>query len=139
MWRKISCPLLSVKFYNFYKISLLQNCFYPHFLIQWHSTNRVTFDAKFRQTIKILFWSSGEFYGSHKFCLLLIIVMSIFVKVLSYDFVQFQQQYISIQCDQKENKPKQALQIIGHIVAEFCVNKRSMRGRRQFVISNATL
>jgi hypothetical protein len=45
-----------------------------------------------------------------------------------------------IQSDQKENKSEQALQIIiGHVVAEFCTNKRSMHGRRQFVISNATL
>jgi hypothetical protein len=38
-----------------------------------------------------------------------------------------------IQSDQKENKSEQALQIIGHVVAEFYVNNRSMRGRRQFV------
>jgi hypothetical protein len=43
----------------------------------------------------------------------------------------------NIQCDQKENKPEQALQIIGHVVAEFYANKRSMHGRglkRFFVI-----
>jgi hypothetical protein len=40
-----------------------------------------------------------------------------------------------VQSDQKENKSEQALQIIGHVVAEFYVNKRSM----QFVVSNATL
>jgi hypothetical protein len=28
-----------------------------------------------------------------------------------------------IQSDQKENKPEQALQIIGHVVAESCANK----------------
>jgi hypothetical protein len=44
-----------------------------------------------------------------------------------------------IQCDQKENKSEQTLQIIGHVVAEFYANKRSMHGRRQFVVSNATL
>jgi hypothetical protein len=46
---------------------------------------------------------------------------------------------IDVQSDQKENKSAQALQIIGHVVAEFYVNKRSMHGRRQFVVSNATL
>jgi hypothetical protein len=45
---------------------------------------------------------------------------------------------VSIQSDQKENKSEQALQIIGHVVAESYANKRSMHGRRQFVISNAT-
>jgi hypothetical protein len=44
-----------------------------------------------------------------------------------------------IQSDQKENKAEQALQIIGHVVAEFYVNKRSMHGRRQFVDSNTAL
>jgi hypothetical protein len=44
-----------------------------------------------------------------------------------------------IQSDQKENKSEQALQIIGHVVAEFYANKRSMHGRRQFVVSNSTL
>jgi hypothetical protein len=44
-----------------------------------------------------------------------------------------------VQSDQKENKSQQALQIIGHVVAEFYANKRSMYGRRQFVVLNATL
>jgi hypothetical protein len=44
----------------------------------------------------------------------------------------------TIQRDQKEDKSEQALQIIGHVVTEFYANKRSMRGRRQFVVSNAT-
>jgi hypothetical protein len=46
---------------------------------------------------------------------------------------------ICVQCDQKENKSEQALQIIGHVVAEFCANKGSMHGCRQFVVSNAIL
>jgi hypothetical protein len=44
-----------------------------------------------------------------------------------------------IQCDQEENKSEQALQVMGHVVAEFYANKRSMHGRRQFVVSNATI
>jgi hypothetical protein len=44
-----------------------------------------------------------------------------------------------VQCDQKENKSEQALQIIGHVAAEFYANKRSMHGRRKFVVLNATL
>jgi hypothetical protein len=39
----------------------------------------------------------------------------------------------------KKNCFLQTLQIIGHVVAEFYANKRSMHGRRQFVVSNATL
>jgi hypothetical protein len=39
-----------------------------------------------------------------------------------------------VQGDQKENKSEQALQIIGHVVAEFYANKR-----RQFVVSNVAL
>jgi hypothetical protein len=35
----------------------------------------------------------------------------------------------------KENKAEQALQIIGHVVAEFFAK----HGRRQFVVLNATL
>jgi hypothetical protein len=31
----------------------------------------------------------------------------------------------TVQSDQKENKPEQALQIIGHVAAEFYANKRS--------------
>jgi hypothetical protein len=45
--------------------------------------------------------------------------------------------YCYHQNDQKENKTEQALQIIGHVVAESYVKKRSMHGRRQFVVSNA--
>jgi hypothetical protein len=41
-----------------------------------------------------------------------------------------------IQNDQKENHSDQALQIIGFVVAEFCANKRSMHGRRQFVVNH---
>jgi hypothetical protein len=33
----------------------------------------------------------------------------------------------------------QALQIIGYVVAEFYANKRSLHGRTQFLVSNATL
>jgi hypothetical protein len=43
----------------------------------------------------------------------------------------------SVQSDQKENKSEQALQIIGHVVAESYANKHSMHGRGQFVVSNA--
>jgi hypothetical protein len=45
----------------------------------------------------------------------------------------------SIQSDQQESKSEQALQIIGHVVAESYANKRSKHGRRQFVVSNASL
>jgi hypothetical protein len=38
----------------------------------------------------------------------------------------------TIQSDQKENKTEQALQIIGHVVAESYANKLSMHGCRQF-------
>jgi hypothetical protein len=41
-----------------------------------------------------------------------------------------------IQSDQQESKSEQALQIIGHVVAESYANKH---GRRQFVVSNASL
>jgi hypothetical protein len=40
----------------------------------------------------------------------------------------------NIESDQKENKSEHALQIIGHVVAEFYVS-----GRRRFVLSEATL
>jgi hypothetical protein len=43
-----------------------------------------------------------------------------------------------VQSDRKENKSEQALQIIGHVVAESYANKRSMHGRIQFVVSNTT-
>jgi hypothetical protein len=39
-----------------------------------------------------------------------------------------------VKSDEKENKSEQALQIIGHVVAESYANKRSMHGRRQFVV-----
>jgi hypothetical protein len=43
------------------------------------------------------------------------------------------------QTDQKEFKSEQAVQIIGHIVAESYANKRSKKhGRTQFMVSNAT-
>jgi hypothetical protein len=45
----------------------------------------------------------------------------------------------TIQSDQKENKSEQALQIINHVVAEPYANNRCIHGRRQFVVSNATL
>jgi hypothetical protein len=48
----------------------------------------------------------------------------------SFDFIQNYQ---------KENNSEQALQIISHVVTESYTNKRSMHGRRQFVVSNATL
>jgi hypothetical protein len=38
-----------------------------------------------------------------------------------------------VQSDQKENTSEEALQIMGHVVAESHANKRSMHGRRQFV------
>jgi hypothetical protein len=39
----------------------------------------------------------------------------------------------------EENKSEQVLQIIiGHIVTESYANKRSMNGRRQFMVSNVT-
>jgi hypothetical protein len=44
----------------------------------------------------------------------------------------------TIQSAQKENKSEQALQIIGHVVAEFCTNRRSTHGRRQIAVSNDT-
>jgi hypothetical protein len=48
-----------------------------------------------------------------------------------------------VQSDQQESKSEQALQIIGHVghghVAESFANKRSKHGRRQFVVSNASL
>jgi uncharacterized membrane protein len=43
---------------------------------------------------------------------------------------------VTIQSDRKENKSEQALQIVGHVVAESYSNKH---GRWQFVVSNATL
>jgi hypothetical protein len=50
-----------------------------------------------------------------------------------------EEQHFNIQSDQQESKSEQALQIIGHVVAESYANKRSKHGRRQFVVSNATL
>jgi hypothetical protein len=46
---------------------------------------------------------------------------------------------VRLQSDQQESKSEQALQIIGHVVAESYANKRSKHGRRQFVVSNASL
>jgi hypothetical protein len=46
---------------------------------------------------------------------------------------------LSMKMCQKENKSEQALQIIGHVVAEFYANKPSMHGCRQFVVPSATL
>jgi hypothetical protein len=42
--------------------------------------------------------------------------------------------FAAVHSDQKEKKSEQALRIIGHVVAEFCANKRSVHGRRQFVV-----
>jgi hypothetical protein len=47
--------------------------------------------------------------------------------------------FLLISASTQENKSEQALQIIGHVVAESYANKRSMHGRRQIVISNPTL
>jgi hypothetical protein len=52
---------------------------------------------------------------------------------------QLVQIMFQIQSDKIENKSEQALQIICDVVAEFYADKRSMHGRRQFVVSNATL
>jgi hypothetical protein len=43
-----------------------------------------------------------------------------------------------IQSDQEENKSEQAFQLIGHVVAEFYANKRSMhrRGLKRYLIQN---
>jgi hypothetical protein len=42
---------------------------------------------------------------------------------------------VYVQSDQKENISEQALQSIGHVVAESYANKRSVHGRGQFVVS----
>jgi hypothetical protein len=59
---------------------------------------------------------------------------------LLYDFIRILLKRpivtCAIQSDQKENKSELALQIIGHVVAEFDANKCPMHGRRQFVVSN---
>jgi hypothetical protein len=39
-----------------------------------------------------------------------------------------------LQCDQKENKSEQALQIISHVIVEFYENKRSRHRRKQLVL-----
>jgi hypothetical protein len=52
---------------------------------------------------------------------------------------QLVQIMFQIQSDKIENKSEQALQIICDVVAESYADKRSMHGRRQFVVSNATL
>jgi uncharacterized protein (DUF2225 family) len=57
----------------------------------------------------------------------------------SNDVVSFYITSFTIQSDQQESKSEQALQIIGHVVAESYANKRSKHGRRQFVVSNASL
>jgi hypothetical protein len=41
---------------------------------------------------------------------------------------------ICVQCDQKENKSEQALQIVGHVVAEFYGNKCQYMGVDNFII-----
>jgi hypothetical protein len=44
-----------------------------------------------------------------------------------------------VQSDQKDNKSEQALQIItDYVVAKSYANKRSMHGRRQFLVLNDT-
>jgi hypothetical protein len=60
-----------------------------------------------------------------------------FELIVNYERVR-KKKYI-IQSDQQESKSEQALQIIGHVVAESYANKRSKHGRRQFVVSNASL
>jgi hypothetical protein len=50
-----------------------------------------------------------------------------------------QEKKLIVQSDQKENKSEQVLQIVGQFVAEFYAKERSMHGRKQFVVSNATL
>jgi hypothetical protein len=57
------------------------------------------------------------------------------IKNTYFQFLKF----LLIKCDKKENTSEQALQIMGHVVAEFCANKRSIHGRRQFVVSNVTI
>jgi hypothetical protein len=54
--------------------------------------------------------------------------------IIKYNTIDTHQENIDIQCDKKKNTSEQALQIIGHVVAEFYENKRSMHGRRQFVL-----
>jgi hypothetical protein len=45
----------------------------------------------------------------------------------------------TVQSDQEENKSEQALQIIGHVVAESYVNKRSICGlKRHFIINHTS-
>jgi hypothetical protein len=43
---------------------------------------------------------------------------------LTFHFLLDQNSVFTIQCDQKENKSDQALQIIRNVVAEFYENKR---------------
>jgi hypothetical protein len=51
--------------------------------------------------------------------------------------------YKHVQCDQKENKSEQALQIIGHVVAEFYAHKcnawaKTICGLKSYFIINHT-
>jgi hypothetical protein len=55
-------------------------------------------------------------------------LLNSFIQCLKIKNLQSFHSYIflgDIQSDQKENKSEQALQIIGHVVAEFYVNKRN--------------
>jgi hypothetical protein len=64
------------------------------------------------------------------------ILIILFLDAVTQDTIIIIMIITEITSDQKENKSEQALQIIGHVVAEFYANKRSMHGRRQFVVSN---
>jgi hypothetical protein len=82
---------------------------------------------------------SRLFFGSHTFYLF-IQTYFIFSSFLKSAYILYFAIYK--QCDQKENKSEQALQIIGIVVAEFFANKRSSMGigiDRPFMFSNATL
>jgi hypothetical protein len=54
---------------------------------------------------------------------------------LTFHFLLDQNSVFTIQCDQKENKSDQALQIIRNVVAEFYANKRCVQWRREYVRS----
>jgi hypothetical protein len=47
--------------------------------------------------------------------------------------------FFLISASTQKNKSEQALQIIGHVVAESYANERSIHGRRQFMVSKSTL
>jgi hypothetical protein len=81
------------------------------------------------------FLQKQSLHNNHKYHLFLSIGEQLLHGDLLFSVIK------KVQCDQKENKSKQALQIIDHVIAEFYANKRSMheRSRRQFVVSNATL